>query len=326
MEDVRDLIIIGSGPAGLTAAIYAARAELKPLIVAGIEFGGQLMNTTEVENYPGFPEGIVGPELMQNMVKQAQRFGAEMIHKNVDKVDFSGEIKKLTVGEEELHAKAVIIATGATPKKLGLESEDKYWGRGVSSCATCDGAFYKEKEVAIVGGGDSAMEEATFLTKFASKVYLIHRKSDFRASKIMQQRVFDNDKIEIVWDTEVKEVLGDDNVVTGLKVHNNKTNEDSEINVSGFFLAIGHIPTTEFLDGAVELDDQGYIKITEHTKTNVDGVFVGGDVKDFRYRQAVTAAGMGCMAALDAEKWLEGEGVEVNSAANTYTNPVPKEQ
>lgn len=317
MADVHNVIIVGSGPAGLTAAIYTARANINPLVFAGLEFGGQLMTTTDVENFPGFPEGIVGPELMQNMVKQAERFGATLKHQNVSKVDFSGDTKKVWVGDDEYEAKSVILATGASPRKLGLESEEAFWGKGVSSCATCDGAFYKDKVVAVIGGGDSAMEEATFLTRFASKVYVIHRRDEFRASKIMQERVLENEKIEVLWNSEVLEVLGDD-VVTGVKLKNTESGEESEIKTDGFFLAIGHIPNTKFLGDAVELDDQGYIVVKDKTHTSVDGVFVGGDVNDHRYRQAITAAGMGCMAALDLEKWLEERGVEVNNTATNY--------
>jgi len=319
MADMHNVIIVGSGPAGLTAGIYTARANLQPLIFAGLEFGGQLMTTTDVENFPGFPEGIVGPELMQNMIKQAERFGADVKHQNITKVDFSGEVKRLWANDEEYHARGVILATGASPRKLGLESEDAFWGKGVTSCATCDGAFYKDKVVSVVGGGDSAMEEASFLTRFASKVYIIHRRSEFRASKIMQERVLQNEKIEVLWNTDVAEVLGDD-VVTGVRLKDAETGDEREIETDGFFLAIGHIPNTKFLGDQVELDDQGYIIVKNNSRTSVDGVFVGGDVNDHRYRQAVTAAGMGCMAALDLEKWLEENGIEVDTAASTYKN------
>lgn len=319
-NSVRNVIIIGSGPAGLTAGIYTARANLQPLLLGGVEFGGQLMTTTVVENYPGFPEGINGPELMQTMIKQAERFGTEIIYRNVDSVDFSGEIKKVFVDETEYQSHSIILATGASPRKLNLESETKYWGKGVSSCATCDGAFYKEKVVAVIGGGDSAMEEASFLTRFASKVYIIHRRDQFKASKIMQDRVLKNKKIEVVWNSEVKEVLGDGKVVTGLKLMNLKDNKESELKTDGMFLAIGHIPNTSFLNGAVEVDEQGYIEIIDHTHTSVEGVFVAGDVHDMHYRQAITAAGFGCMAAIDLERWLEVKGMEVNTSANTYTN------
>lgn len=302
-DKIHELIIIGSGPAGLTAAIYASRGDLDPILFAGETWGGQLMNTTEVENFPGFEEGIMGPELMNEMMKQAKRFGTDIQYKFVTKVDFSEPIKKVYVNEEEYNAKSIIVSTGSNPRRLGLDSEDKLWGKGVSSCATCDGAFYRDKVVAVVGGGDSAMEEASFLTKFASKVIIIHRRDTFKASQIMQDRVFENDKIEIMWDTEVTEILGEDKV-TGAKVVNNKTEKESEIAIDGFFLAIGHIPNTDFLKDSIELDDEGYIKVKNNTETSVEGIFVAGDVKDYRYQQAVTAAGMGCMASLDAEKYL----------------------
>jgi len=304
MAEVRNSIIIGSGPAGLTAAIYNARANLKPLVFAGLNFGGQLMTTTDVENYPGFPEGVKGPQLMQLMLKQAQRFGAEIKFENVQKVDFSGEIKKVYSNNIEYQARTVIISTGSSSRTLGVPGEDKFFGKGVSTCATCDGAFFKAKVVAVVGGGDTAMEDATFLTRFASKVYIIHRRDEFRASKIMQERALNNPKIEVVWNTEVKEIQGEQQV-TGLKIFNNKDNKESVHKLDGVFLAVGHIPNTSYLGKAVELDEKGYIKVYEQTKTSVDGVFVAGDVKDYRYMQAVTAAGMGCMAAIDCEKWLE---------------------
>ncbi|HEX9804998.1 MAG TPA: thioredoxin-disulfide reductase [Candidatus Dojkabacteria bacterium] len=305
MSSTREVIIIGSGPAGLTAAIYQARADLKPLIIAGTTWGGQLMTTTDVENYPGYEEGIEGPELMTKMLTQAKRFGAEVIYKNAEKVDFSDKIKKVwTTDGEEFSAKSIIIATGSSPRKLGLESEERLWGKGVSSCATCDGAFYKEKVVAVIGGGDSAMEEATFLTRFASKVYIIHRRDEFKASQIMQDRAKNNDRIEILWNTEVREILGEQKV-EGAKIFDNKKNTESEIKFDGFFLGIGHIPNTKFLGGSVELDSEGFIVMKENSKTSVEGVFVAGDVKDHRYQQAITAAGMGCMAALDSEKYLE---------------------
>lgn len=309
MSEILDVIIIGAGPAGLTAAIYTARANLKPLVIGGVSWGGQLMNTTDVENYPGFPEGIMGPELMSKFLKQAERFGAEIKYNDVTKVELEGEIKKVYVGEDVYESKAVIIATGAEPKKLDLESEEEYWGKGVSSCATCDGAFYKEKVVSVIGGGDSAAEEANFLTRFASKVYLVVRKDEMRASKIMVDRVLKNEKIEVLWNTEVKEVLGDGNVVTGLKISNNKENVDSEVKLDGMFLAIGHIPLSGIFKEDVDVDDNSYIKTaTSNTSyTNVEGVFVAGDVHDSKYRQAVTASGMGCMAAIDVERWLEAQ-------------------
>jgi len=303
--DKHKVIIIGSGPAGLTAAIYAARANLNPLVIAGLAPGGQLINTTEVENFPGFPEGIMGPELMQNMIKQAERFGTKFIYDVVKEVDFTGSVKKLMVGSDVYEADSVILATGSSYRMLGLESEKKFFGRGVSTCATCDGAFYKEKIVAVIGGGDSAMEESNFLTKFAKKVYIIHRKKEFKASKIMQQRVLSNPKIEIIWNSEVTEILGE-NLVNGVKTKNVIDSKESTVTVDGVFLAIGHTPNTGFLVNHVELDEKGYIKVTEgHTKTTIPGVFVAGDVYDFHYQQAITAAGMGCMSALDAQHYLE---------------------
>lgn len=305
-EEIHDLVIIGSGPAGLTAAIYAARANLKPLVIAGLPHGGQLMNTTEVENYPGFPDGILGPDLMQRFIDQAVKFGAEMIYKNVTKLELKGSVKKTFVGEKEYQSKAVILSTGAEPKKLGLPSEEIYWGKGVSSCATCDGAFFRDKEVSVVGGGDSAAEEALFLTRFASTVHLIVRKGELKASKIMQERVKAHKKIKIHWNTEVKEVLGDGEKVTGLRLLDNKQNEETELPVSAMFLGIGHLPNIALVDGVIKKDELGYL-VTHNgsTYTDIDGVFVAGDVKDHKYRQAITAAGMGCMAAIDAERWLE---------------------
>lgn len=301
---MNDLIIIGSGPAGLTAAIYAARANLKPIVFAGLEFGGQLMGTTLVENFPGFVDGIDGPVLMQNMMKQAEKYGAKIEYINVESVEFNTPIKKVVAAGKEYQARAVIIATGASARKLGIESEAKYWGRGVSTCATCDGAFYKEKVVAVVGGGDSAIEEATFITRFASKVYLIVRRNELRASQIMQDKIKANPKVEIIWNSEVKEVLGDGKLVNALKLFNNSENKESELKVDGLFLAIGHIPNTKIFQGILDLDEEGYLIVKDNTKTKYEGVFVAGDVKDRSYRQAITAAGMGCMAALDAERFL----------------------
>lgn len=298
-----DMIILGSGPSGLTAAIYAARANLNPLLVAGLTPGGQLMTTSEVENYPGFPEGVMGPELMQRMLAQAKRFGATVIDGEVTAVDFSNALKKVSVAKNDYMAKAVIIATGSSPRKLGVKGEDTFWARGVSSCATCDGAFFKEKAVAVIGGGDSAMEEATFLTRFAKKVYIIHRRDAFRASQIMQDRALNDPKIEVLWNTDVLEVLGD-KTVNGLKLHDKAKDKIYTLEASGMFLAIGHIPNTAFLKDAVALDEKGYIQVQDQTRTSVEGVFVAGDVKDHVYQQAVTAAGMGCMAAMDAQKWL----------------------
>lgn len=298
------LVIVGSGPAGLTSAIYAARANFEPLVLAGITPGGQLMGTTEVENFPGFPEGIMGPQLMQNMIKQAERFGAKMVYENVVSVDFSKAVKKLNTDGNTYLADSVIISVGSSPRKLGIAGEDTFWGRGVSTCATCDGAFYRDRVVAVVGGGDSACEEANFLTKFASKVYIIHRRDEFRASKIMQARVLSNKKIEVLWNTEVVKVNGTE-LVSSLTIKNSKTFEEKDINLDGMFLAIGHIPNTKFLGDSLELDDNGFILVKDgKTETSKPGVFVAGDVYDHKYQQAITSAGMGCMAALDAESYL----------------------
>ncbi|MDH3499876.1 MAG: thioredoxin-disulfide reductase [Acidimicrobiia bacterium] len=301
------LLIIGSGPAGLTAAIYAARADLSPLMIEGFERGGQLMLTTDVENYPGFPDGIMGPELMEDFRKQAERFGTRLISSNVSRVDFSERPFKVWVDDDEYQAETVIISTGASARWLDIPGEAQLRGFGVSACATCDGFFFREKEIAVVGGGDSAMEEALFLTKFASKVTIIHRRDEFRASKIMVRRALDHPKIEVIWDTVVEEVLGDGSV-SALKLHNVKTDERSDFLVDGLFVAIGHTPNTSVFKGQIDLDDAGYI-LTEPgtTRTSVEGVFAGGDVVDKVYRQAVTAAGMGCQAAIDAERWLESQ-------------------
>jgi len=304
---IRKLIIIGSGPAGLTAALYAARANLNPLVLGGLEWGGQLMLTTEVENYPGFIDGINGPDLMEIFKKQAERFGAEVVNSNVTSVDFSKQPFKIISGENSYETQTVIIATGASAKWLGLDNEQKLIGKGVSSCATCDGFFFKDKEIALVGGGDSAMEEALFLTKFASKVTVVHRRDKLRASKIMQDRAFENNKIEFIWNSEIEDVIGDSSV-TGIKIKNVQTNESSMKDVSGLFVAIGHVPNTDFLKGQIDLNDNGYVNC-DGTKTNIDGVFVAGDVHDFRYRQAVTAAGHGCEAAIDVEKYIEINGL-----------------
>ena len=301
---IYDVIIIGSGPSGFTAGIYASRASLTTLIFEGWQPGGQLTTTTLVENFPGFKDGIQGPQLMTEMKEQGKRFGAEFIPKDVTKVDFSSQPLKVYVGDEEYQAKSVIISTGAKPRKLGLESEEKLWAKGVSSCATCDGFFFKEKVVAVIGGGDSAMEEADFLTKFATKVYLVHRREEFRASAIMIERMKNNEKIEVLINKTVDEVLGE-NHVTGLRLKDTQNNETSEIEVDGMFLAIGHIPVTELFKDQIELDDHGFIAQKENTMTSVAGVFAAGDVVDNRYRQAVTSAGSGCMAAIDAKKFLE---------------------
>jgi thioredoxin reductase (NADPH) len=303
------VLIIGSGPAGLTAAIYAARADLDPLMIEGMERGGQLMITTDVENYPGFPDGVMGPELMDSMRKQAERFGTRIISSDVTRVDLSERPFKVWVGEDPYEAQTLIISTGASAQWLGIPGETRLRGYGVSACATCDGFFFRDKELAVVGGGDTAMEEAIFLTKFAAKVTIIHRRDEFRASKIMAQRALAHPKIEVIWDTVVQEVLGDD-LVTGLRLRNVKTESETELAVDGVFLAIGHRPNTSIFQEHLDLDEVGYI-ITdgETTSTSVEGVFAAGDVADPVYRQAVTAAGMGCQAAIDAAHLLlEHEG------------------
>jgi len=308
-QKVEKVVIIGSGPAGLTAAIYTARANLSPLMIEGEEAGGQLMVTTEVENYPGFDHGITGPSLIDVMRKQAERFGTRFITRNVSAVDLSKRPFKITVGKETHLAETIIISTGASAKYLGLETEKKFMNRGVSACATCDGAFFKNVEVAVVGGGDTAMEEANFLTRFASKVYLVHRRDSFRASKIMVDRALKNPKIEVIYNTEVTEVLGDDKGMNGLVLKNTVTGETSKKVLQGLFLAIGHKPNTDIFKDFLQLDPTGYIKTKPgSTYTNVDGVFASGDVQDPTYRQAITAAGTGCMAAIDAERWLEAHG------------------
>jgi len=296
------IIIIGSGPAGLTAAIYTGRAGLNPLLIAGVPAGGQLMLTTDVENYPGFPEGIKGPELMNLMREQANRYGAEIVDDNVQSVDFSVRPFKITTSNETFDAEAVIIATGSSARWLDLESEQRLIGRGVSSCATCDGFFFRNREVVVVGGGDSAMEEALYLANLASKVTIIHRRDQLRATKIMQDRALKHEKIQFIWDSIVTEVLGE-NRVEGVKIKNVKTGGLSELKCDGVFVAIGHDPNTKVFAGQIELDERGYV-IANGTRTDIDGIFVAGDVWDYRYRQAVTAAGSGCEAAIDAEKWL----------------------
>lgn len=305
---VENLIIIGSGPAGLTSAIYSARANLNPLMIEGEEAGGQLMTTTEVENFPGFEHGITGPELIAVMKKQATRFGTRFLTKNVTKVDFSVRPFKVWVRDQLYEAKSIIISTGASAKYLGLASEKQYLSKGVSACATCDGAFFRNVPVAVVGGGDTAMEEANFLTRFASQVYIIHRKDSFRASKIMADRALKNPKIKAIWDSEVVEVKGDGKKVTSLVVSNLKTQAKSDLAVEGLFIAIGHKPNTDLFKGILDMNETGYLKTKDGSSyTNIPGVFAAGDVQDHVYRQAITAAGTGCMAAIDAERWLEGQ-------------------
>jgi thioredoxin reductase (NADPH) len=306
---IENVIIIGSGPAGLTAATYSARARMNPLMIEGEEAGGQLMITTEVENYPGFEHGITGPELIAVMRKQAERFGTRFITRNVTKVDFSSRPFKVWIGEKLYQAKSIIISTGASAKLLGLASEKQYMSRGVSACATCDGAFFKDVEVGVVGGGDTAMEEANFLTRFASKVYVIHRSESFKASKIMLERAQKNPKISFIMNTSVAEVIGDGKSVTAVRMMNTKTKEISEKKLQGLFIAIGHQPNTKLFNGMLNMNEASYLKTTPgSTITNIPGVFAAGDVQDPYYRQAITAAGTGCMAALDCERWLDSQG------------------
>ena len=317
--DVRKVVIIGSGPSGLTAALYTARADLEPVVIEGFAAGGQLMLTTEVENYPGFADGVMGPEFMAILRKQAGRFGTTYITDDATAVDFSQRPFSIEVGGDTIRAESVIVSTGASAKMLGIPSERKLLGRGVSTCATCDGAFFRGEPLVIVGGGDSAMEEALFLTRFASDVTVVHRRDKLRASKIMQDRAFDHEKISFVWDSTVDEVLGDGKV-SGVRLRNLKTGETSDKDAGGVFIAIGHEPNSALFRGHLEMDPNGYILVGEHldqdwdptspfsTRTNVEGVFAAGDVVDHVYRQAVTAAGMGCSAAIDAERWLEAKG------------------
>lgn len=309
MSNINKCVIIGSGPAGYTAAIYAARAGMTPIVFTGKEPGGQLMITTEVENFPGYPDGIRGPELMEDLRKQAERFGTVVRYELINKVDFSGDVKQIwTEAGELIEAYSIIIATGASAKWLGLESETRLTNHGVSACAVCDGFFYRGLEVAVVGGGDTAAEEATYLSKLCPKVHLIVRRDEMRASKVMQDRVKSNPNIEIHWNSVTEEILGED-LVTGARLKNLVTNETKEISVSGFFVAIGHQPNTKIFDGILDMDESGYLKtIPGSTKTNIEGVFASGDAQDNVYRQAITAAGTGCMAALDAERYLANKG------------------
>jgi thioredoxin reductase (NADPH) len=318
MDHVRHVIVIGGGPAGYTAALYSARANLRPLVIEGFQWGGQLMITSEVENYPGYADGVMGPEMMQEFRYQAERFGAEFVTDDVTRVDFSEHPFRVWVGDDEYRADSVIVATGATARQLGLESERALQGRGVTYCATCDGAFYRDQEVVVVGGGDSAMEEATFLTKFASKVTLVHRRDDFRASPIMVDRARANEKVELLTPYVVDEVVaGEDGKMRAVVLHNVDTGETRELEANGLFVAIGHDPTTALFLDQLDHDDAGYL-VTKpgSTETNIPGVFAAGDVQDHTYRQAVTAAGSGCMAALDAERFLAArEGHEATALA-----------
>ncbi len=303
----RNVVILGSGPAGLTAALYAARANLRPLVLKGIDAGGQLMLTTEVENFPGFPDAVLGPELMERMEKQAARFEAELLHQAATEVDLSSRPFTVWSGDQQWRARSLILTMGASAKMLGLESERRLLGHGVSTCATCDGFFFRGQELLVVGGGDSAVEEALFLTRFASKVTVVHRRDTLRASKIVQERAFANEKMDFIWDSVVEDILGDGQV-SGARVKNLKTGDTRELAVGGVFVAIGHTPNTSLFDGKLEMN-QGYIVVHEPTtRTSVEGVFAAGDVVDFLYRQAITAAGMGCKAAIDAERFLETQG------------------
>lgn len=305
MDDVRNVIIIGSGPAGYTAAMYAARANLKPLVIEGAQSGGALMTTTDVENFPGFPDGILGPDLMDQLRKQAERFGAEFITDDVTRVDLAGHLKTAWIGSTAYQAKTVILATGSAWRPLGVPGEQQLLGHGVSSCATCDGFFFRGQKIAVVGGGDSAMEEATFLTRFAESVTIIHRRDEFRASKIMQQRALSNPKIRVEWNTIVTEILGEDGKVAGVRVRNVHSGEERTLHVTGVFVAIGHDPRSELFRDQVAVTADGYVEVSAPTtRTNLPGVFAAGDLVDHRYRQAVTAAGTGCAAALDAERYV----------------------
>lgn len=305
MSEVRDVVIVGSGPAGLTAAIYAARANLRPLVIEGLGAGGQLMLTTDIENYPGFPNGILGPELMVQFREQAERFGAEFVTADADSVDFDSEPFQVRVGSDTYVGASIIISTGASAKMLGLDGERRLLGHGVSTCATCDGFFFRGHDIAVAGGGDSALEEAIFLTRFANKVSVIHRRTELRASKIMQERALANPKIEFLWNTVIEDTVGDTKLQS-LRLRNVETDAETSLEVGGLFVAIGHTPNTSLFQGQLELEPTGYIKTEPgSTRTSRDGVFAAGDVQDHVYRQAITAAGSGCMAAIEAERWLE---------------------
>jgi thioredoxin reductase (NADPH) len=298
-----DVIIIGSGPAGYTASIYTSRAKLKTLIITGSLPGGQLMTTSEVENYPGFPNGIFGPELMINMKQQSERFGTLLITDEVTKVDFKRRPFRIYTQSSMYSAESILISTGATPRKLGIEPEQAFSGKGISYCATCDGPFFKDQHIVVVGGGDTALEEANFLTKFGKSVKIIHRRERLRASKILQERAFENPKIEFIWNSTVIDIEGT-NKISSIIIKNNMNGEEKKLNVGGLFVAIGHEPNTSIFKNQIDMDDKGYVIVKNYTKTNIDGIFASGDVHDYRYRQAITAAGFGCMAALDIEKWL----------------------
>jgi thioredoxin reductase (NADPH) len=321
-ENVRELIIIGGGPAGYTAALYAARANLEPLVIEGFQWGGQLMITSDVENYPGYVEGVLGPEMMKDFRRQAERFGAEYISDDVTRVDFAERPFRVYIGDDEHRSQAVIVATGANARQLGLDSERGLQGRGVSYCAVCDAAFFREKEVVVVGGGDSAMEEATFLTKFADKVTVVHRREDFRASPIMLDRARANEKIDWVTNAVVDEVIGE-TAVTAVRTRDVNTDELSELPADGLFVAIGHDPNTALFVGQLDMDEQGYLITHDGTATNIEGVFAAGDVVDHTYRQAITAAGMGSMAALDTERWLTAQEGHPYEALTAPRDPAP---
>jgi len=308
-DQVHNVVILGTGPAGLTAALYSARAQLKPLVLHGNTPGGQLTTTTEVENFPGFVEGVDGNLLIDSMTKQAERFGATFQYGEVKEIDFNSRPFKIQTFDQVILAKSLIIATGARPRKMGIESETAYWSKGVTSCATCDGFFYKGQEVIVIGGGDSAMEEASFLTRMCKKVYLIHRREKFRASRIMTERVLKNEKIEVLYNSVIEEVVGDGKLVTGVRVKNVETGEAKTLPVKGVFLAIGHIPNTDPFKGKLDMDENGYLLTQHHSsKTNIEGVFACGDCQDHVFRQAITAAGSGCMGAIEAERYLESQG------------------